>query len=166
MSYNRIYIFGGTASGKTNLAKKISKKLKIPTYSTDNLIYKRKWDEKYSDKEKNRRVLKLAKKKRWIVEGVHRKSWINPILSKADLIIILLLARYKLIIRLLKRELQERISRKNKSTIKDLLTLIKYSWIYKNDSFIYHKNSAREFNKEMVILKSNNQINQFLQTLQ
>ena len=43
MGKNKIIIFGLTASGKTTLARKISKILKIKIYHTDDLAYKKKW---------------------------------------------------------------------------------------------------------------------------
>ena len=50
----RLIIFGGTGSGKTTLAKHLSKKLKIPYYTTDQMVYKhpKSYKEKYSQKEK------------------------------------------------------------------------------------------------------------------
>ena len=35
----KIRIFGGIASGKSTLAKKLGKKLNIPVYSTDDFVY-------------------------------------------------------------------------------------------------------------------------------
>lgn len=166
MKYNRIYIFGGTASGKTTLANKISAKLKIPVYSTDDLVYKQKWIKKYSEKEMNKKIQGILKLKKWIVEGVHRDIWINPIVSRADLVLIISLSKYKLIMRLLKREIKNKISGKTKNfSIKDILILMKYAWIYKNNAFMDHKNRAKEFNKKFITLKNNNQINNFLQTI-
>ena len=51
MGKNKIIIFGLTASGKTTLARKISKILKIKIYHTDDLAYKKKWSLKRTEKE-------------------------------------------------------------------------------------------------------------------
>ena len=58
------------ASGKTTLAKKISKKLNIQHYDLDDLFWERKYDLKRSHEECTKRLKKIAKKKQWIIEGV------------------------------------------------------------------------------------------------
>ena len=40
MKLNRVFIFEGTGSAKTTLAKKISVMLKTPFYTTDNFVYR------------------------------------------------------------------------------------------------------------------------------
>lgn len=37
--YRRIYIIGSVASGKTTLARTLSKKLNIKAYELDNVVY-------------------------------------------------------------------------------------------------------------------------------
>lgn len=69
--------------GKTTFAKKLSKKVGIPFFSTDDIFYIRKFTVKRSDEE----ILRLAKltfaKKNWIVEGSTRRI-LSLGLKKAD----------------------------------------------------------------------------------
>ena len=85
----KIFIFGLTASGKTTLAKKLSRKLKIKYYSTDNLVYRRKWSEKYTSEESSKNLQKILKNPKWIIEGVHCFGFIALAIESADKIILL-----------------------------------------------------------------------------
>jgi len=166
MKYKRIFIFGGTASGKTTLAEKLSTKFKIPYYSIDDFIYKKGWKLKYTDNQRDKKLKQFSSKKKWIIEGVQRGDWILPAVKKADFIIILSLPKYILLTRILTRELKRRFQKHpKKSDLRDTLTLIKYAYIYKHDNFIHHQRLTKEHNKEFVILESKKQINKFVEEL-
>ncbi len=87
---HKIYILGSVASGKTTLAKKLSKKHKITHYELDNVVHE-------SGKNKNRKrtppeiehiFAKIVNSEKWIIEGVFRECF-NKGFEKADLIILL-----------------------------------------------------------------------------
>jgi len=166
----RVYIFGGTGSGKTTLAKKISERLKIPFYTTDNFVYRDTWTSKYmcTDKQRDKNFQKVVGKENWIIEGVHRGDWIFPAIIKADFVILLDIPRRLLIIRVIKRFFNQRFGLEEnikKETFKTFLPLLKYAYIYKNENLIYHKRFIKEFNKKSIILENNKQINRFLSGL-
>jgi adenylate kinase family enzyme len=150
----RLIIFGGTASGKTTVAKILSNKLDIPCYSTDDIVYKHNWKKKRVSTEKEKIVKKILTSKNWIIEGVHTEVWLLPVIKKADLVILLDLPRVVLLKRVLKRQLLKR-------NFKHIFKLFYYAWIYKKDHFIWHKNVAIKFNKKLVIFHTNKQIKQF-----
>ena len=62
MPLNRIYIIGTVASGKSFLAGKLSKILKIKHYDLDDIFWGSKFDEKREEKERNRLFRNLCKK--------------------------------------------------------------------------------------------------------
>jgi len=166
MNLNRIFIFGGTGSGKTTLARKISKKLEVPHYTTDHFIYKKNWTDKYTEKERDKKLKSVAVKKKWIMEGVHRGEWIYPAFKKATFVIILAIPRYKLFKRVILREIRSFLKKeKTKSKMKDFFLLLKYAYIYKNDNFIHHQRLVKEYKKEFVILRNNKQINYLLEEI-
>ena len=70
----KILIFGSVASGKTTLAKNISKQLNIPYYEGDCIAWGFPNEKRYkrSDKEQEKRVEKINKRSEWIVEGTYR----------------------------------------------------------------------------------------------
>ena len=76
MKKNRIWIFGGTSSGKTTLAKRISSSLKLPYYSTDFMKYSKNFGKKFSEKTKTRKIKELSKKKKWVCEGTNFGEWV------------------------------------------------------------------------------------------
>ena len=117
MKYKKIIIFGLTGSGKTTLANKLSKILKIKSYCTDDLVYKRRWDIKVSEKEFKEKLNRIVKKDKWIIEGVYSK-WMNQILKKADLVISLDIKKPILMKRVIKR------SKKQNNSLKEILKLI------------------------------------------
>ncbi|EGT3616940.1 hypothetical protein FHH43_11970 [Clostridium perfringens] len=72
----KILIFGIVASGKTTLAKKLSKELSIPYFEDDCIAWgfldgKR---YKHSDEEQKSIIEKIDKNESWIIEGTYRKS--------------------------------------------------------------------------------------------
>ena len=80
MKYNKILIVGGIGSGKTTLAKKISKILKMKYYEIDNIAYKRRdVHEKYKPNERDKKLKSIVKRKKWILEGFYDRSWVHPI---------------------------------------------------------------------------------------
>ena len=86
MNYNKILIIGDAGRGKTTLAKKLSKKLNIPSHSTDDYF----WEVKFSkprDRQKSvEQISELYRGDRWIVEGT-ATHLIMPGLETSDMII-------------------------------------------------------------------------------
>jgi adenylate kinase family enzyme len=166
MKNKRIWIFGGTASGKTTLAKEISKKLKIPFYSIDNFVYKPGFCEKHSEKERDLKLKNASKKKSWIIEGVHRESWIQPAFKKANFVIILKPRRLVQMKRVISRWINAKKSKDPLAgSFKDNFLLLKYAWIYKKDNFVHHQRMIREHNKKYILLKNNKEISSFVEKL-
>ena len=161
MRARKIWVLGGTASGKTTLAKKISKKLKIPFYSTDDFIYKKKWSEKYSDDVQIKKLKSVAKRTSWIIEGVHKNEWIYSSIKKADLIIFLDMRKIRLVSRVIKRRNVRKKNNEPGSGFPDLMKLL--WWVFKHGPRDYKK-----FQKEkpdFVILKNPRQVDNFLEEL-
>lgn len=71
----KIDIIGSVASGKTTLAKRISKKYGVPYYEKDNVVWKRTagGDVKRSPEERDKYFYNIIKEANWIVEGSPRK---------------------------------------------------------------------------------------------
>ncbi|MEK6820154.1 MAG: hypothetical protein AABX71_00395, partial [Nanoarchaeota archaeon] len=138
MSYDRIFLFGGTGSGKTTLARKLSSILKIPLYSTDEFVYNGNWKTKYSQEERENKIKTVLKKEKWIIEGVHDAEWIDSLFEKCSFVILLLPTRFAIFTRIIKRALKNR-EKGTPDSIRAVLKLIYWGFIYKRDSFIKHK---------------------------
>lgn len=84
----RIIITGDAGRGKTALAHKLSQKLGIKHYSSDDFFWKVKFTQRENKKKSIQKISKLYTKERWIVEGTTRHL-LKEGLGKADIIICL-----------------------------------------------------------------------------
>lgn len=84
----KIIIIGDAGRGKTTLADKLSKKLGINHYSTDDFYYEVKFSKVRTREEALNLISKVYLDNKWIVEG--STQWLlQPGLDSADLIIYL-----------------------------------------------------------------------------
>jgi adenylate kinase family enzyme len=83
---NRILIVGDAGRGKSSLASKISQKLGIPHYSTDNFYYEVKFSKLRDRQESIDAISRIFQNERWIVEGTTRHLILSG-LDSADIII-------------------------------------------------------------------------------
>ncbi len=74
--FMKIDIIGSVASGKTTLAKRISKEFNVPYYEKDNVVWQRtsSGDIKRSPMERDEYFNDIISKDKWIVEGSPRES--------------------------------------------------------------------------------------------
>lgn len=100
-NYNRILILGGPGSGKTTLAKILSKKYNLPVVNLDGINYLENWIPR-DKKERDNIIISEANKDKWIIEGIY-KSTLEIRAKRADLIIILDYKTRSLIYGVLKR---------------------------------------------------------------
>ena len=166
MTYNKILIVGGIGSGKTTLANKLSKTLKIKSYELDDIAYKkRETYKKQKPSIRDKKVKLILKRKKWIVEGFYSRHWTYPIYKKADIVIILNIkpsaSKRRVIIRFLKRKFLT----KRKTNLRRTMSLLKYVDEYPKKYFKMQKETAKEFNKNVLILKNKKEINKFIKEL-
>ena len=152
----RIYIFGACASGKTTLAKYLSKNLKTPYFTTDRLIYHNKT--KFTKEEL---VKKVSKRKKYIMEGVHKDEWILPAIKKADLIILLDYSKFTLFKRIIVRNI---LNKSGKDYFHHIPKILYYAAVHKNNNQKYHLKYIKKFKKKYVIIKNNQGLNRYLTT--
>jgi len=165
----RIYIIGNSASGKTSLAKRLSKILRIKSYDLDDFYWQKKFTKKRKPEEVEKLVKKITRGKAWIIEGVY-SSCVTCSLEKADLLIWLDYPRRIIIWRLLKRQIKKR--EKLRSTI----DFLHYAWDYyrkpthkhheRNESTGYkHKMIVENYPAEIVHITSNKELEHFVKNL-
>lgn len=127
----RIYIFGAMGSGKTTLAKKISKKLHLISYDLDDIYWKIKYDIHRSDKECKKLLKEITKKKEWIIEGCFSR-WIEPAMRRSQLIVYLdppfLTLLYRMFKRFLIRKLRRSEQHKDKWKDHIIMTVQNYQF--------------------------------------
>lgn len=104
----KIRIIGSVGSGKTTLAKKVSKWLQIDFFETDRIVWKREETEvRRSDSEKIAELNAILQKDNWIIEGVHLEAWTEESISQADIIIYLDLPKKQIRSQLIKRQFKQ-----------------------------------------------------------
>lgn len=74
-TFNRILIVGDACRGKSTLASKLSSKLGIQHYSTDDFLYEIKFTKYRDEQEAIDRISKVFKNEKWIVEGTTKKLY-------------------------------------------------------------------------------------------
>ena len=130
----KILIIGTVGTGKTTLAKKLSKQYKIRYYEIDLIVYD---DENNGRKrtidEQNDIIKKINKNEDWIIEGVLRKN-LEYLLELADKIIYLNIPKYKRNIRILTRFIKQNL-KIEKANYKPDLKMLKnmYKWSKKDE---------------------------------
>lgn len=135
----KIYIIGPTGSGKTTLARKLSKKLKIRNYELDLLVYDdQSGHVKRSDLETARLFKNILKKKSWIIEDVGRSKFVKG-REQADIIYYIKIKRSRVYINIIARWIKQRLGILDYNylpTFKNLLDMFKCSNSYfkKEDS--------------------------------
>lgn len=168
----RISIMGHTASGKSTLAGKISKKLNIPHLHID-----RYWFEygggklKKSDKEEIEKVRALMKEK--VVDFVKQDSWVSdgwysrlqPIISeKADHVIFLDIPLYRRLfnhlLRILKEDRHKELTKWD--DFKYFYEIIRRNFSSKNSKM---KQFASSYSNKIKILRNYKEVKRYLDTL-
>ncbi len=130
----KIYIIGGSGSGKTYLADKLSEEHHIEHYDLDDLQWDNKAESygvKRNPEERQVMLQEILEKEEWIIEGVYYK-WCKQCFADADQIYLLEVPRrtyrYRIIRRFLRRKLG--LEKGKKETLKSLISLLKWSDSY------------------------------------
>jgi adenylate kinase family enzyme len=146
-----IYIIGSPGSGKTTLAKYLSRIHNILYYELDCVIY----DDSIHKKRNNREIDKLfnniINKKDWIIEDVGRDIF-NKGLDKADIIYFINLNKILIYYRVISRWLKERMGKidyNHPPTIKYLFTMLRYVKKYNKKDKL---NRLYTYNNKLIIL--------------
>jgi adenylate kinase family enzyme len=144
--HKRVYIIGNSASGKSSLASKLSKMLKIKSYDLDDFYWQKKFTKKRKPEQVEKLVKRVTKRKSWIIEGVY-SSCVTCSLDRADLIIWLDYPAHVIVWRLLKRQL------KKKEKLASILDFLHYAIdYYRKPTHKHHIHNESTRHKHQVIV--------------
>jgi adenylate kinase family enzyme len=150
----KIYILGSTGSGKTTLAKKLSRELNVKHYELDNVTWEYNPngdDRKRSDEEIKLLFSNILKEDNWIIENVG-KSIYDRGFDEADTIIYLNLSRLSLYKRVMYRWIRQKLKIETSSYKPSLKVLIEiFKWVdkeLKNSKL----NKLKSYQDKLIIL--------------
>lgn len=85
----KIRIIGPCGSGKSTVARELSRRLHVPCYEIDNLIWDRSGVEvRYPEEVRNRMFREIIQSEDWILEGVQH-GWTMESFREADWVVVL-----------------------------------------------------------------------------
>lgn len=154
----KIHIIGCSGSGKTYLAKALSKKYNTPHFDLDDI----QWDNNaggYGVKmpiEKRTELLnKILENDSWIIEGVYY-AWVGDCFRDADKIYVLDISKrvytYRIIKRAIKRKLG--LEKGKKETLKSVYNLLKWTDTFQNKSMPEIRKILAEYPSKTVWLRN------------
>ena len=162
----KIHIIGCSGSGKTYLAKALSKKYNIPHFDLDDI----QWDNNadgYGVKmpvEKRTELLNnILENEDWIIEGVYY-AWVGKCFEDADKIYVLDIPKriytYRIIKRTIKRKLG--LEKGKKETLKSVYNLLKWTDTFQNQSMVEIRKILTKYPSKTVWLKSKRDVENIL----
>ena len=162
----KIHIIGCSGSGKTYLAKALSKKYNIPHFDLDDI----QWDNNaagYGVKmpiEKRTELLNnILENEDWIIEGVYY-AWVGKCFEDADKIYVLDIPKrvykYRIIKRTIKRKLG--LEKGKRETLKSVYNLLKWTDTFQNQSMVEIRKILTKYPSKTVWLKSKRDVENIL----
>lgn len=136
----KIHIIGGPGSGKTFLAEKLSRELRIHHYDLDDMQWDNQSDSygvKRATDERDGLLANVLSQKDWIIEGVYY-AWCQQCFADADKIYVLRVPRYKYRYRIIRRFVRRKLGLEQgkKETLKSLYQLLKWADKYQQDNLV------------------------------
>lgn len=164
----RIHIIGSIGSGKTTVARLLSSRLNIPYFELDNVVWQRfaTGDIRRTEEERDTYLRTIIDKDSWIVEGVHHK-WVAPSFQNADVILFLDTKMRTRQLRIIKRFFKQKVGREKanyKPNLKILRVLYNYNTVFEIKSKAEILEILRPHHCKLIVLNTNKEINNALNT--
>jgi adenylate kinase family enzyme len=159
----KIHIIGGPGSGKTYIANKISKRLKVPKYELDYLFWDH--DSEYFGSQTHpvKRQEKLATilaAENWVIEGVYY-SWLEESFNQADYILVLKTNVYVRDWRIARRFILRKmklVATPRKENLRTLSDLIKWNHSYDGNNLVEAIKLMKKHKDKVIILTKNDDV--------
>ena len=150
----KIHIIGGSGSGKTFLAEKLSKEHNLPHYDLDDIMWDNQSDTygvKRDIEERKKLLGEILQNDDWIIEGVYYK-WCKQCFADADKIYLLNVPRYKYRYRIMRRFIRRKlgIERGKKETFKSLCNLLKWADEYQEKDMAEIKKMLAPYSDKVI----------------
>jgi adenylate kinase family enzyme len=172
----RVAVMGGSSTGKTTVSRRLAEKLGVPHVELDSLHHDAGWQEAPADvlQARVRAALETAPDG-WVVDGNYRSKLGSLVLERADTVVHLAPPFLPTLVRALRRTITRTITReelwnRNREQVRHLFTRYWIPWWVVQT----HRHYAREIPKraaehphlEVVTLRSDDEVERFLQSIQ
>lgn len=158
----KVLIIGIVASGKTTLAKRLSRENNIEYYEIDSIVHDDKNGIKRSNKEQQKIIKKIDKNTSWIIEGTLRNN-LDNLLDMADLIIYIDIPLWIRKRRILWRYVKQ-ILGLEKCNYKPTLSMLKMMFKWTDDfedKRLEFENRISKYNFKLIRLDTVNKVNNY-----
>lgn len=162
----KIHIIGCSGSGKTYLAKALSKKYNTPHFDLDDI----QWDNNaggYGVKmpvEKRTELLNdILKNDSWIIEGVYY-TWVGRCFENADKIFVLDMPKRIYICRIIKRTIKRKLGleKGKKESLKSVYNLLKWTNTFQNKSMVEIRKILSAYPEKTIWLKTSKDVQEII----
>ena len=159
----KLLIVGIVASGKTTLARRLSKEYNIKHYEIDSIVHDDINNIKRNNEEQQKIINKINENENWIIEGTLRKNLYN-LLDIADKIIYLNISinirKRKILFRFIKQKLGiEKCT--YKSDLKMLKSMYKCTNDYEENRYEFEK-KLKKYQDKLIVLSSFKEIDKYI----
>ncbi len=166
----KIRIIGSVGSGKTTLAKQLSKRMSVPFIELDNVVWKRdsSGDIRRTDLERDEYLQEQLSLPSWIIEGVHNEDWVAETFYQADLILFLDPSYSTRTYRIIKRFILQKLrleSSHYKPTVKIFFKMFKWNRYFEQHGKPNFYKKYGDSNEKILVLTNNREQRTFLQEL-
>lgn len=164
----KIHIIGGSGTGKSYIANKISEKYNIPHTDLDDIFWDNSSDSYGTKAPLDERLKKLNKildeNDNWVIEGVYYE-WLKDSFNAADLIFVLdippITFNRRIVLRFIKRKLG--IQKGKKETFNSLKNLLKWTNNYSKYELPKILNFLKPYNEKVILIDNGKEIWEHLQ---
>ena len=162
----KIRIIGCSGSGKTYLAKRLSKKYNIPSFDLDDI----QWDNSqnsYGFKmpiEKRTQMLNdILQQPDWIIDGVYY-AWVQKSFEDADIIYVLDTPKWLYKFRIIRRFVKRKIGfeKGKKETLKSVCELLKWTHTFQNTNMKEIIRILEPYKEKVVYIKKKDEIDRII----
>ena len=163
----KIHIIGCSGTGKTYLADALSKKLNIPHYDLDELM----WDNsggygaKRNTAERDAMLAEILAKPDRITEGVYY-AWVGDCFAQADVIYLLDIPPRVYKSRIIRRHIRRRlgIEQGKKETLKSVIALLRWTDRFQRENMAEIRKILKEYESKTVVINTAREMDEVIWT--
>lgn len=154
----RIHIIGSTGSGKTYVAKLLSRQLNVPAFDLDDLFWDRSaptYGVRALGDVRDRKLAEIVAGDAWIIEGVYHQ-WVGPSIDRAEVILALVPSAWVRDARLIRRFIKRKLGLvpSKRESLRDLWQLLRWNHGYDRDNYPRAMEFILERNRTAIECKS------------